>query len=331
MASEMQDNSPRGLTLFAPPGVQDQWPPYKADRTRTTKRRPARGPELRVCVLGSGSGGNCTVVQVTSGGQITTMLIDIGFGPRTTARRLAMAGLTLADVDHILLTHLDQDHFRKSWPRTLADLPATLHLHHWHLPQFMAMDRDRHLRGSDRVMPFTSERIMLGDYVAVTPHRLQHDRQGTIGYRIDAVNTALGYATDLGHAPPGLIDLFAGVDLLCLESNYDHFMTIHSSRPSYVNRRNISDSGHLSNDQAFDAVCAIDDRTPGIAPRRVLLMHRSRQCNHPMKVLRTFEKRPTLAGRIVLTEQRKRTRWFGITPRKAVIRHQLTLGYGAAS
>ena len=179
--------------------------------------------------------------------------------------------------------------------------------------------------------------------VIANPIRLQHDRQGTIGYRMSVGASclaakrsgalpveplaSLGYATDLGHAPPALIQHFAGVDILCIEANYDVNMTVNSPRPSFVNRRNLSDSGHLSNEQAFDAACRIADASPHGNPRSVVLLHRSSQCNHPMKLRRVFERDPVLARRIVLSEQRRRTRWVGVTPRRAVQRRQMVLAW----
>ncbi|MEO0588420.1 MAG: MBL fold metallo-hydrolase, partial [Planctomycetota bacterium] len=161
----------------------------------------------------------------------------------------------------------------------------------------------------------------------VATHRCQHDRQGTIAFRVDdpAAQAAVAHATDLGHVPAPLIRLFAGVGLLSIEANYDEHMTIHSARPSFVNRRNLSDSGHLSNEQAFDAVAAIAARCPAGGPQRVLLLHRSSQCNHPTKLRRVFEQNPRLARRTTLTDPRRRTRWFTVQPRRAVLTHQLPL------
>ena len=112
----------------------------------------------------------------------------------------------------------------------------------------------------------------------------------------------------------------AGVDLLCIECNYDEHMTTTSSRPSWVNRRNMSDSGHLSNEQCYQAVRMIADAGPVGLPRDVVLLHRSSQCNHPMKVRRVFDRNPDLAGRITLTNQDRQTRWLHVKPAAAIRR-----------
>ena len=286
---------------------------YEATRPNRTRQRSllAGGGSdwaVRLCVLGSGSGGNCTVMTRAR----DAVLIDVGFGPRTVMRRLTQAGVSLDDVRAVCLTHLDQDHFRPRWIGHLLERGIALHLHRWHLPKLREIAGGRDLEAAGLVRPFGEEGfdVLLG--VRAETIRLQHDRQGTIGYRLSAGGVSIGYVTDLGHAPAALIQHFAGVDLLCIESNYDHHMTIHNSRPTFVNRRNLSDSGHLSNDQAFEAVLAIMDACPDGRPAHVVLMHRSSQCNHPMKVTRTFAADARLADRITLAEQRRRTRWFEV-------------------
>ncbi len=78
---------------------------------------------LEMCVLGSGSGGNSTVVRSAWG----SFLIDAGFGPRVTAERMCGErdgrrggiGVDVSDVSAIVLTHLDHDHFNTNWLQTI--------------------------------------------------------------------------------------------------------------------------------------------------------------------------------------------------------------------
>lgn len=294
---------------------------------RQGRQSSARTPcLLRLCVLGSGSGGNSTVLSVGD----DAILIDCGFGPHTTARRLTQCGRSLDCVKAVCVTHLDQDHFRRSWPAALLRRGIKLYIHHWHLPDLHSFRGAAALFEAGLVETFDEGEAffpLVGLKASVV--RLQHDMQGTVGYRFEATDPCsgfhhgtVGYATDLGHVPAALVEHFAGVDVLCLECNYDERMTVDSPRPTFVNRRNMSDSGHLSNEQAFEAVRRICERSPGGGPRHVLLMHRSQLCNHPTKVKRVFERDGQLKRRIVLTEQRRRTRWFDIRPLPAVRREQ---------
>jgi hypothetical protein len=299
--------------------------------------RPALTPHaLSLCNLGSGSGGNCTALRLDPARPDAPhlVLLDAGFGPRTTAQRLAQAGHTLGDVAALCLPHLDRDHFKPSWIPTLLGLQIRVVCDRWHADKLLRMPAGPDLRRQGLLQPIDTAGPALildlpdGRALTLATHRCQHDRQGTVAYRLDAphAHAAIAYATDLGHVPAGLIELFAGVGLLCLEANYDERMTTQSARPSFVNRRNLSDSGHLSNEQALDAARAIADRCPAGGPARILLMHRSSQCNHPTKLRRVFDADPALARRITLTEQRRRTRWFRVPPRPAVLREQLLLG-----
>ena len=224
--------------------------------------------------------------------------------------------------------YFDTDHFRPTWVSVLVDLNIRVFCHGWHLPELARLEGAHRLFDAGLVESFeTDETIAPMHGVSAWAFRCQHDRQGTIAYRfaLQDAGVSVGYATDLGHAPPGLIEHLAGVDVLCIESNYDEQMTIHSSRPSFVNRRNLSDSGHLSNDQAFEAVQRVAARSPHGNPRRILLLHRSSQCNHPTKVRRCFAHSPSVMRRVTLTEQRRRTRWISLPALSAVRRSQLTL------
>ena len=310
--------------LFGPAPTE---PPTPSPRGKP-RAAPAPLPEL--CVLGSGSGGNSTALRVGAG----VVLIDAGFSPRVTAARLAQAGSDLCEVRAVCVTHFDRDHFRPGWVAGLLGLGAKLFCHRWHL------DDLRRLRGADRLLDAgLVEPFVEGEVFGVVPGvraqtvRLQHDLQGTTGYRFEARWAQslrhrachVGYATDLGHVPEPLLRLFEGVDALFLESNYDVEMTTTSSRPSFVNRRNLSSSGHLSNEQAFAAVQALRERSAGGGPSRVVLLHRSGQCNHPTKVRRVFGADPTLRGRVRLTEQRRRSAWLRVKPQRAVVRSQMRL------
>ncbi|MFT3685919.1 MAG: MBL fold metallo-hydrolase [Phycisphaerales bacterium] len=172
------------------------------------------GHTARLCVLGSGSRGNCSVLHtVDPDGTSSVTLIDLGFSPRMTARMLAEAGLSLEAVDAVLLTHLDHDHCHLGWNAPDA-LPrsAQVFLHEGHLQRAYS----RGLNGG-RLQPFHGQRGKPGEafstsdrrHLAVRPLMTFHDDLGaavfhiTIGNAVDA--PAIGYATDLGRVTDELI------------------------------------------------------------------------------------------------------------------------------
>ena len=64
---------------------------------------------LRLRSLGSGSSGNATLVEAT-GLRKRRLLVDCGLGPKVLQARLGRAGLDLADIDAMLITHEHHDH-----------------------------------------------------------------------------------------------------------------------------------------------------------------------------------------------------------------------------
>ncbi|HEX9187656.1 MAG TPA: MBL fold metallo-hydrolase, partial [Vicinamibacteria bacterium] len=82
---------------------------------------------LRFRVLGSGSGGNATLVE--GGG--ARVLLDAGLGPRQLADRLADAGIDPASLDAVFLSHEHGDHargaaaFSAKWGVPIAGTPGT--------------------------------------------------------------------------------------------------------------------------------------------------------------------------------------------------------------
>ena len=225
-------------------------------------RYPSRQTEtLQICVLGSGSSGNCSVVRHGD----AAMLIDAGFGPRTTAKRLADAGLALDDITAICLTHLDRDHFNPNWLNTLLRQRISVYIHRRHIYDLYRIDSTKQLHRAGLLHIVDDQRFEPLDGLTAAPFHLPHDRQGTVGFRLQTDGGCIGYATDLGSVPDALIDHFAGTDILAIESNYDPQMQTDSPRPAMLKRRITGGAGHLSNEQAFDAVQTDRGQLP---PRR---------------------------------------------------------------
>ncbi len=259
------------------------------------------------------------------------MLLDAGFGPMTTARRLQQLGLKVSDIQALCITHLDQDHFRPSWIDTLIGFGIRLFLHRWHRQHLDRVKHSERLYAADLVRFFDEgpfEPFAAADpyeQLAIRTVRLPHDAKGTHAFHLSSVHGCLGLATDLGHVPDELIRTFAGVDVLLIESNYDPQMQLTSSRPVFLKRRVMGDHGHLSNEQCFEACRRIADASPAGNPQRIVLLHRSQQCNSPELVQEMFARDARFHKRITLTQQRRRTPWIAVRPLAASCREQLRL------
>jgi phosphoribosyl 1,2-cyclic phosphodiesterase len=250
-------------------------------------------------VLASGSQGNCTLLRLDGAGRRRCLLIDAGLSPRQTARRLEPLGVAVGEVEAVLLTHLDHDHFHRGWIGVIERrrLPVHVHSRHRHAAVRRGVPAARLAVFDDAFepLPGACARGML----------LAHDQLGTVGYRIEHAGVRLGFATDLGRVHAGLVRHFAGVDLLALESNYDRGMQLGSERPRFLRRRIMGGAGHLSNDQALAAALAID-AARGLA--RVVALHVSRECNDPRLIRRLYARRaPHLLERLTISHQHRPT------------------------
>jgi phosphoribosyl 1,2-cyclic phosphodiesterase len=267
---------------------------------------------VEVCVLASGSAGNCTVVRTPAG----ALLIDCGIGPRTAARRLAGTGVSVADVEGICLTHLDHDHFCRTWLNTILGRGITVYCHESRVDDLIRMALGPAPSSEDveqlvaRVLTFGGDEFEALPGLCLKPLRFAHDRMGSHGFLVEGFGSRIGYATDLGHVPHTLLEEFGDVDLLAIESNYDRQMQLHSPRPWFLKRRIMGGCGHLSNDEAFEAVRGILGRceargTP--PPAHIVLLHRSRECNCPDRLRRLFGRDARISPRLVLAEQYERS------------------------
>ncbi len=78
---------------------------------------------MELCVLASGSSGNCSVIRTPGG----VLLVDCGIGPRVTAARLDGTGVVLDQIRAVCLTHLDHDHFNPAWANTFIRKQITVY------------------------------------------------------------------------------------------------------------------------------------------------------------------------------------------------------------
>ncbi len=268
---------------------------------------------MQVCVLGSGSSGNCSLVKI--GGRV--VMIDAGLGPRTVARRLKGRGGFPDRLEALLLTHLDYDHFKPTWLGPLRERGVGLYLHKWHVHDLYRADghQARALHKAGLLYEFEDQPFGLtagGEALAtIKPTLLSHDKSGVAALRIESPRGRLSFATDIGHVTPGLIRAMTDVDLLAIESNYDPQMQLASDRPATLKRRIMGGKGHLSNEQAFEAVRAA---VAGSArpPRHVILLHLSRQCNAPELARQVFCGHPCLCRRLHLSHQDQPTPWLTV-------------------
>ena len=286
-----------------------------------------------VCVLASGSAGNCTAVRTPGG----TLLIDAGIGPRTAAGRLAGTGLSVTDIAGICLTHLDRDHFNRNWVGTILGRGISVYCHESRVDDLVRMalgpapSPEELARFVARVLTFDRDVFEALPGLCLRPLRFAHDRMGSHGFVLDGYGCRMGYATDLGRVPHTLSEDFDDLDLLAIESNYDRQMQLDSPRPWFLKQRIMGGSGHLSNEQAFDAVRAILNKHESRGrpyPAHIVLLHRSQECNCPDRLRRLFARDARVAPRLVLSDPYERTDLLRPRREAPFVGGQLQLAWG---
>ena len=232
---------------------------------------------LRFRSLGSGSTGNATLVEATSGGRTTRLLIDCGFGLKHLDARLGRAGLVAHQIDAVFITHEHGDHIGCAHALSRRDrIPVWMSEGTW------LATGGRDYEGRLNLARDGAE-IAVGD-LALQPFTVPHDAREPLQLVCTDGARRLGVLTDLGHATPYVLARLAGLDALLLECNHDGDLLAQSAYPAFLKRRVGGNYGHLSNMAAADIARAV--RHDGL--RHVVAAHLSEQNNRPDIVRRVL-------------------------------------------
>ncbi len=231
---------------------------------------------MELCVLNSGSSGNCTFIA--SGG--TAVLIDAGISRTAIQKRLADLGRDLGQIAAILFTHEHTDH---CWalPMVAARYPGlALYANEGTASSIdLALEPDlrkRNLPPFDWNIFETGSAFEIGD-LSIESFPIEHDAGEPVGYCISDGHARVAVATDLGTVTEVVRRHLAGCDALVLESNHDVEMLKASDRPPHLVQRIAGRHGHLSNYAAGDLLASVADERL----RFVLPAHLSGDCNRP--------------------------------------------------
>jgi phosphoribosyl 1,2-cyclic phosphodiesterase len=294
------------------------------------RSRMAQTMAVQFAVLSSGSRGNSTLICGKGAG----LLIDVGIGPKILGERLESVGSSWSRISSVVLTHTHADHVDTATFNELARRGVTVHCHEGHR-EALALDPGfKKLEEAGAVRCYDEHPFLVSNGLRLEPIGLKHDGGPTFGFRIEASSerreppVGIGYLADSGCWSATMADSLAGVDLIGLEFNHDVELQRSSRRPEFLIERNLSDEGHLSNAQGAELLKAVLMRSHEGAPRHVVLLHLSEQCNQPELALETARNAISAASReaqvhvarqtlaspsILLSAGRGRRRGFGLS------------------
>ncbi|MBM3192579.1 MAG: MBL fold metallo-hydrolase [Chlamydiae bacterium] len=224
------------------------------------------------CPLASGSKGNSLLLA----SRTTKVLIDAGLSVKQLKERLGELGLTLDEIDAIVITHEHSDHIRglevlckqQSIPilanrDTAQGICQTLAMQ----PKFKIFS--------------TGERFTFGD-IDFHPFSVQHDTMDPVAFVAFIEGVKIGICTDLGFATTLVKSHLQHCDYLYIESNHEPSMVHACSRPLTYKQRVLGRQGHLSNQSCAELLKEIYHQ--GL--KKIYLAHLSEECNNPEVALK---------------------------------------------
>ena len=225
---------------------------------------------MRFCSLGSGSGGNATVVEAGHGRRVNRVLIDCGFSLRELDLRLARVGLAPDQIDAVFVTHEHGDH-----------VGCALGLARRHgIALWMSRGTWRAIGepGLEGLLNFArdTQPIDVGDLL-LTPFTVPHDALEPLQLRCTDGSRSLGVLTDVGSVTPHLLAQLQACQALLLECNHDRGMLAASRYPASLKARIGGRYGHLANDTAAEILAACAHA--GL--QHLVAAHLSEQNNRP--------------------------------------------------
>ena len=229
-------------------------------------RRGSVSLSITVCMLASGSSGNCTYVA----SERTRILIDAGLSGKETGARLESIGVNLDDIDAICVTHEHSDH--KSG---LAVLQRRCGVElYGNAGTIDAISQDSKMKGLDWNVFTTGQPFNIGD-LHIEPFSVPHDSLDPVGFVVSCEGVRIGAVTDMGMVTELIKERLKQCDVFVIESNHDEQMLKESQRPWSLKQRILGRQGHLSNGQAASLISEVT--SPRL--KAVFLAHLSSDCN----------------------------------------------------
>ena len=221
---------------------------------------------MEFATIASGSSGNCVYVHVGD----TRVLVDVGCPMKQVKAALADFGTDITEIDAILVTHEHNDHVSKvPMLSKRFDIPVYASGRTWeNLPFY-----DDYFPWERHIFEYG---MKIGD-LDLDFFKLYHDAVEPVGIVMSVDGQRVGVATDTGKVSDAMLRHLNDIDGLVLEANHDRGMVINGPYPGCLKQRILSDHGHLSNEQAGQALC----RIIGPHTSHVIMAHLSETNNEP--------------------------------------------------
>lgn len=224
---------------------------------------------MKIAVLGSGSKGNSTFIDFGK----KKILIDVGFSYKQISERLKSIKVDPKEIDAVFITHDHNDHtngLKVFLKKVKPNLYITKEVEQYVLEEQY-----------EKSIYLTDEIFLDDIFIKVIP--TSHDALTANGYLFEYNDESIVYITDTGYLNYRNFIYLKDKNYYIFESNHDTEKLINGPYPEYLQRRIISDKGHLSNE-----LCAgYLSRLIGPHTKKVILAHLSESNNDPTLALET--------------------------------------------
>ncbi len=229
---------------------------------------------LEFCSFASSSSGNCYMVRSDN----TTLLVDVGETGKHILGALETKGVSIEEVDGILITHEHVDHVKSLRMISKKAVNASVHASRGTFSRIYD-------KLSDEAMcpVYPQDGFDIGD-IHVKPFRISHDAEEPLSYSFVKDGKQITIVTDTGCLTEEIFAEIREADLLVLEANHEVNILKMGDYPYSVKRRILGDEGHLSNETAGKCLSRVLQyrkarEKEGIL--KVVLAHLSRENNTP--------------------------------------------------
>jgi phosphoribosyl 1,2-cyclic phosphodiesterase len=237
---------------------------------------------MKVCLLASGSKGNCIVVS----GSKHALIIDAGLSGRMIRSRIKGVGLSEERISAILVSHEHSDHI-KGVGTLSRGFGVPVFINEGTLSRANGrLGNIPDIRLFQNNSPFTFHEFL------ISPFSVPHDCADGTCFVISEryfqpllplmakkryIQEKLVILTDLGYVPSYVQEQVKSATTIILESNHDIDRLINGPYEWWLKQRIRSDNGHLSNEQACELVNEIIH--DGL--KNIILAHLSEENNEP--------------------------------------------------
>lgn len=240
----------------------------KAARIMFKKTR--KESSVRVSVLASGSTGNTSLIETAQ----HKILMDAGLSGKKIKMLLNEIGVDITDIDMVFLSHDHSDHSKGLGVlmRRYPQIAAYANSGTW---TYLS---ETHKIGQIPVQQMNviepGQTKSFGD-LDVTAFATSHDAAAPQYYVFTSEGKRMAFLTDTGYVSQKVKSVIKDADGYMMEFNYDDMMLRNGPYSWTLKQRILSDVGHLSNEDAGQALLdVVSNKT-----QHIFLAHRSQHNN----------------------------------------------------